>query len=130
MVDDEQVIREILADFLSLEGFEVRTAADGAEAPCPEPTCCPRLHSNKVEITSCAAAADAGIGGFGSIKVRRKIKKTKKRNKKATKKGNKKGKKAKKRRSSGKEVVRSIGKGLSKIGLSKKKLFSGCGGPS
>ncbi|MDH5491906.1 MAG: response regulator, partial [Myxococcales bacterium] len=31
-VDDEQVIREILADFLSMEGFRVRTAADGASA--------------------------------------------------------------------------------------------------
>ncbi|HJK91018.1 MAG TPA: response regulator [Polyangiaceae bacterium LLY-WYZ-15_(1-7)] len=32
VVDDEQVIREILADFLSMEGFVVRTAADGSEA--------------------------------------------------------------------------------------------------
>ncbi len=32
VVDDEQVIREILADFLSMEGFLVRTAADGSEA--------------------------------------------------------------------------------------------------
>ena len=32
VVDDEQVIREILADFLSLEGFFVRTAEDGAAA--------------------------------------------------------------------------------------------------
>ena len=29
VVDDEKVIREILADFLSLEGFWVRTAEDG-----------------------------------------------------------------------------------------------------
>lgn len=29
VVDDEKVIREILADFLSLEGFQVRTAEDG-----------------------------------------------------------------------------------------------------
>ncbi len=32
VVDDEQVIREILADFLSMEGFSVRTAEDGAAA--------------------------------------------------------------------------------------------------
>ncbi len=32
VVDDEQVIREILADFLSMEGFSVRTAEDGASA--------------------------------------------------------------------------------------------------
>lgn len=32
VVDDEQVIREILADFLTLEGFEVRTARDGQDA--------------------------------------------------------------------------------------------------
>ena len=32
VVDDEKVIREILADFLSLEGFWVRTAEDGAAA--------------------------------------------------------------------------------------------------
>jgi len=32
VVDDEQVIREILADFLSMEGFWVRTAADGSAA--------------------------------------------------------------------------------------------------
>jgi response regulator RpfG family c-di-GMP phosphodiesterase len=32
VVDDEKVIREILADFLSMEGFQVRTAEDGAAA--------------------------------------------------------------------------------------------------
>src|SRR5258708_24787220 len=32
VVDDERVIREILADFLTLEGFWVRTAEDGASA--------------------------------------------------------------------------------------------------
>lgn len=32
VVDDEKVIREILADFLTLEGFNVTTAADGAAA--------------------------------------------------------------------------------------------------
>jgi len=32
VVDDEQVIREILADFLAMEGFWVRTAEDGAAA--------------------------------------------------------------------------------------------------
>ena len=32
VVDDEKVIREILADFLSLEGFSVRTAEDGRAA--------------------------------------------------------------------------------------------------
>jgi response regulator RpfG family c-di-GMP phosphodiesterase len=32
VVDDEKVIREILADFLSLEGFWVRTAEDGRAA--------------------------------------------------------------------------------------------------
>jgi len=32
VVDDEQVIREILADFLSMEGFSVRTAEDGQAA--------------------------------------------------------------------------------------------------
>lgn len=32
VVDDERVIREILADFLSMEGFTVRTAEDGAAA--------------------------------------------------------------------------------------------------
>jgi response regulator RpfG family c-di-GMP phosphodiesterase len=32
VVDDEEVIRDILADFLAMEGFEVRTAEDGAEA--------------------------------------------------------------------------------------------------
>jgi putative nucleotidyltransferase with HDIG domain len=31
-VDDEKFIRDILADFLDLEGFQVRTAADGAHA--------------------------------------------------------------------------------------------------
>jgi putative nucleotidyltransferase with HDIG domain len=31
-VDDERAIRDILSDFLDLEGFEVRTAASGAEA--------------------------------------------------------------------------------------------------
>jgi len=52
---EERVIKE--ATYVS-----GRIAADGAEAPCPEPTCCPRLHSNKVEITSCAAAADGMKG--------------------------------------------------------------------
>jgi response regulator RpfG family c-di-GMP phosphodiesterase len=32
VVDDEEVIRDILADFLSMEGFDVRTAADGNAA--------------------------------------------------------------------------------------------------
>ncbi len=32
VVDDEKVIREILADFLALEGFQVTTAADGTDA--------------------------------------------------------------------------------------------------
>ncbi len=32
VADDEQLIREVLADFLSMEGFHVRTAADGREA--------------------------------------------------------------------------------------------------
>src|ERR1700748_852182 len=32
VVDDEEVIRDILADFLAMEGFEVRTAPDGAAA--------------------------------------------------------------------------------------------------
>ena len=32
VVDDEEVIREILADFLSMEGFHVRTAEDGSGA--------------------------------------------------------------------------------------------------
>ena len=32
VVDDEQVIREILADFLAMEGFSVETAANGAKA--------------------------------------------------------------------------------------------------
>lgn len=32
VVDDEKVIREILADFLSMEGFRVRTAEDGSAA--------------------------------------------------------------------------------------------------
>ncbi|MBK8169369.1 MAG: response regulator [Sandaracinaceae bacterium] len=32
VVDDEKVIREIVADFLSMEGFWVRTAEDGAAA--------------------------------------------------------------------------------------------------
>ena len=32
VVDDEKVIREILADFLSMEGFWVRTAEDGPVA--------------------------------------------------------------------------------------------------
>ncbi|MBC7174631.1 MAG: response regulator, partial [Polyangiaceae bacterium] len=32
VVDDEKVIREILADFLSMEGFSVRTAEDGSAA--------------------------------------------------------------------------------------------------
>lgn len=32
VVDDEKVIREIVADFLSIEGFWVRTAEDGAAA--------------------------------------------------------------------------------------------------
>jgi response regulator RpfG family c-di-GMP phosphodiesterase len=32
VVDDEQSIREILSDFLTMEGYLVRTAADGAEA--------------------------------------------------------------------------------------------------
>jgi len=32
VVDDEQIIREILADFLSLEGFHVRTASNGHDA--------------------------------------------------------------------------------------------------
>jgi response regulator RpfG family c-di-GMP phosphodiesterase len=32
VVDDEKLIREVLADFLSLEGFVVRTAEDGAAA--------------------------------------------------------------------------------------------------
>lgn len=32
IVDDEQVIREIIADFLSLEGFFVRSAKDGSDA--------------------------------------------------------------------------------------------------
>ncbi len=32
VVDDEKVIREILADFLSMEGFWVRTAEDGSSA--------------------------------------------------------------------------------------------------
>jgi response regulator RpfG family c-di-GMP phosphodiesterase len=32
VVDDERVIREILSDFLSVEGYVVRTVADGVEA--------------------------------------------------------------------------------------------------
>jgi len=32
VVDDEQVIREILAEFLTMEGFDVRTAEDGEKA--------------------------------------------------------------------------------------------------
>ncbi len=32
VVDDEEVIREVIADFLSLEDFSVLTAADGREA--------------------------------------------------------------------------------------------------
>lgn len=32
VVDDEKLIRDVLADFLSLEGYVVRTAADGAAA--------------------------------------------------------------------------------------------------
>jgi len=32
VVDDEEVIREILADFLTMEGFYVRTAEDGSGA--------------------------------------------------------------------------------------------------
>ncbi|MGB5367377.1 MAG: HD domain-containing phosphohydrolase [Polyangiales bacterium] len=32
VVDDEEVIREILADFLTMEGFYVRTAEDGSDA--------------------------------------------------------------------------------------------------
>src|SRR5215468_2618130 len=32
IVDDEEIIRDILADFLAMEGFEVRTAPDGAAA--------------------------------------------------------------------------------------------------
>jgi response regulator RpfG family c-di-GMP phosphodiesterase len=32
VVDDEEVIRDILADFLAMEGFEVRTAPDGGAA--------------------------------------------------------------------------------------------------
>src|SRR5438477_5945398 len=32
VVDDEQVIRDILADFLTMEGFNVRTAKDGHAA--------------------------------------------------------------------------------------------------
>ena len=32
VVDDEEVIREILADFLTMEGFQVRTAEDGGSA--------------------------------------------------------------------------------------------------
>ena len=32
VVDDEKVIREILADFLSLEGFQVTVAFDGVDA--------------------------------------------------------------------------------------------------
>src|SRR5262245_56602950 len=32
VVDDERVIREILSDFLSLEGYVVRTVEDGVEA--------------------------------------------------------------------------------------------------
>ena len=32
VVDDEKFIRDILADFLSLEGYAVRTAQDGSAA--------------------------------------------------------------------------------------------------
>src|SRR5882757_1319744 len=32
VVDDERVIREILAEFLALEGFSVHTVADGEKA--------------------------------------------------------------------------------------------------
>ncbi|MEN9579355.1 MAG: hypothetical protein RJA70_2364 [Pseudomonadota bacterium] len=32
VVDDERFIRDVLADFLAMEGYNVRTAADGAEA--------------------------------------------------------------------------------------------------
>ena len=32
VVDDEEAIREILADFLSLEGFYIGTAKDGKDA--------------------------------------------------------------------------------------------------
>ncbi|MCA9601778.1 MAG: response regulator, partial [Myxococcales bacterium] len=32
VVDDEQAIREVLSDFLSMEGFDVETAADGEKA--------------------------------------------------------------------------------------------------
>ena len=32
VVDDEKVIRDMLADFLGMEGYQVRTAEDGASA--------------------------------------------------------------------------------------------------
>ncbi|MEZ4252106.1 MAG: response regulator, partial [Polyangiales bacterium] len=32
VVDDEEVIREVIADFLSMEDFSVQTAADGRQA--------------------------------------------------------------------------------------------------
>ena len=32
VVDDEKFIRDILADFLTMEGYAVRTAEDGAQA--------------------------------------------------------------------------------------------------
>ena len=32
IVDDEKFIRDILADFLGMEGYQVRTAEDGAAA--------------------------------------------------------------------------------------------------
>jgi CheY-like chemotaxis protein len=33
IVDDEKFIRDILADFLGMEGYHVRTAEDGAALP-------------------------------------------------------------------------------------------------
>ena len=47
-----------------------RIAADGAEASCPGPTCCPRFRSNKVELTSCTAAADGMKGQNHGYSVR------------------------------------------------------------
>jgi len=62
---EESLRRPAQAAKIGLSGAQPpvgRIAADGAEASCPLPTSCPRLHSNKVEITSCAAAADGMKG--------------------------------------------------------------------
>ena len=65
-VDDERVIREILAEFLSLEGFSVNTVEDGEKALTEL-----RLHPYDLLITDLKMP---GVDGLAVIREARRLK--------------------------------------------------------